>query len=88
MKQSFTNPQTFQMYNHEFESRGEREVSGYSFNLEFENGKVINNIAHTAVARDLRDVMVSNMKVKEILSNHKFKINLDTNFTLHIKHLK
>lgn len=56
----------------------------YSFNLEFSNGSVSNNIDGSAVARDLATVLTRNGKIERLLMEGKFKFNMDKNFTLWI----
>lgn len=77
--------QEYQLSKHEFESIGDRTHSGYAFNLEIKNGKVINNIEGTAVARDLYEVLKSSEKAKELMKNNYFKINLSKDFLLTIQ---
>ena len=56
----------------------------YSFNLEFDNGIVSNNISGSAVARDLAAELTSSSFIKSVLNNGYFKIRMDKNFTLWI----
>ena len=56
----------------------------YSFNLEFDNGIVSNNISGSAVARDLATELTSSGSIKSVLNNGYFKIRMDKNFTLWI----
>ncbi|MBA7565563.1 hypothetical protein ES708_07248 [subsurface metagenome] len=79
--------QKLSMSQHEFEAVGEREKAGYQFNLEFSNGKVINTISGSAVARDLRDIIYSDSTTNELISDGTYKINLDSSFILNIKKL-
>ncbi len=88
MKRSISESQTLRLQKHEFVVTGEREVSGYGFNLELDNGKATSNISGSAVARDLRDVIVQDPNAQEIISRRKFKLNLDSNFVLHIQNIK
>lgn len=62
------------MSKHEFEAVGDREKAGYQFNLEFSQGKVINNISGSAVARDLRDIIYSDSFAKELIFGGSYKI--------------
>lgn len=62
------------MSKHEFEAVGDREKAGYQFNLEFSQGKVINNISGSAVARDLRDIIYSDSFEKELIFGGSYKI--------------
>ena len=54
----------------------------YSFNLEFVDGIVSNNISGSAVARDLAAVLSTSSSVKSILKTGCFKFQMDNNFTL------
>ena len=66
----------------DFELAGNRK--SYSFNLEFDNGIVSNNISGSAVARDLAAELTSSSFIKSVLNNSYFKIRMDKNFTLRI----
>ena len=59
----------------------------YSFNLEFDDGIVSNNISGSAVARDLAEVLSTSSSVKSILKTGCFKFQMDKNFTLSISKL-
>jgi len=66
----------------EFRNVGNRK--DYSFNLEFIDGNVSNNISGTAVARDLAKVLLDSYKVNEVLKSGHFKIRMDKEFCLWI----
>lgn len=70
----------------EFDSVGNRKK--YSFNLEYKNGNVSNNIKGSAVARDLDNVLNNDIEIKELLRVGRYKINLDKNFCLWIQKTK
>lgn len=76
---------SIQLSNETFKEVGNR--NSYSFNLEFINGKISNNIDGSAVARDLAEVILDNAGWNDFLVNRHIKITLDKNFTLHIKTL-
>ncbi len=59
----------------------------YSFNLEFDDGSVSNNISGSAVARDLAAVISRSSSVKSFLNNGYYKFNMDKNFTLWVSKL-
>ena len=69
----------------DFELVGNRQ--SYSFNLEFDDGVVSNNISGSAVARDLAAVLSTSSSVKSILKTGYFKFQMDKNFTLSISKL-
>ena len=56
----------------------------YSFNLEFDDGIVSNNISGSAVARDLAGVLTKSSFIKPVLNNGYFKFQMDKNFNLWI----
>ena len=59
----------------------------YSFNLEYDDGVVSNNISGSAVARDLAAELSNSSSVKYILKTGYFKFRMDNNFTLWISKL-
>jgi hypothetical protein len=85
MKKSLRNEQELQLNKIEFEAKGDRDLSGYTFNLEIEKGKVTNDIRGTAVARDLFQVLVEDVGLKEFLEDKRLKISLRRNFILKIR---
>lgn len=66
----------------EFSKVGNRK--NYSFNLEFNEGSVNNNISGSAVARDLAAVLLNSSSTKSILKTGYYKFRMDKNFTLWI----
>lgn len=76
--------QSIQLTSEEFMNVGNRKKSNYSFNLEFINGIVSNNIGGSAVARDLAKVLKNSAEIKGILKTGHFKINMDSGFCLWI----
>jgi len=56
----------------------------YSFNLEFIDGKISNNISGSAVARDLARVLEVNAEFKRESKGKHLRINLDNQFGLHV----
>lgn len=75
--------QSLQLSSDEFNRVGNRQ--NYSFNLEFVNGIVSNDIGGSAVARDLAKVLESSAEIREILKVGHFKINMDRQFCLWIE---
>ena len=86
-KKSSVTQQKLQLYKHEFESTGARDLSGYSFNLEIVNGKAVNDISGTAVARDLLFVLCDNKNAAEFLKGRHIKISINKLFILSIAEL-
>jgi len=56
----------------------------YSFNLEFRDGRIANNIGGSAVARDLARVMQNDLEIKALFKDKYVKIRMDKYFVIHI----
>ena len=85
LKKSVTEDQQFKLNITDFESAGDRGKSGYTFNLQMENGKVINNISGSAVARDLFELLKADEVIKAFLQEKSVKISVGKSFMLTIK---
>jgi hypothetical protein len=85
LKKSLNEEQQFKLNIQDFESAGDRGKSGYIFSITIENGKVINNVGGSAVARDLFEVLKSDEAVKAILQDKNVKISVGKAFMLTIK---
>ncbi len=73
--------QTIELKEEDFQNVGNRKK--YSFNLEFKDGFVSNNIGGSAVARDLARVLENT----SILSTGHYKLNMGIHFILSIQKL-
>lgn len=85
LKKSITEDQQFKLNITDFESAGDKGRSGYTFNLQIENGKVINNISGSAVARDLFELLKADEVIKAFLQDKSVKISVGKAFILTIK---
>ena len=85
LKKSLTEEQQFKLNITDFESAGDRGKSGYTFNIQMENGKVTNNISGSAVARDLFEALKSDEAIKALLAGKSVKISVGKSFMLTIK---
>ncbi|MDN3584839.1 hypothetical protein [Mucilaginibacter flavus] len=85
LKKSLNEDQQFKLNITDFESAGDRGKSGYTFNINIENGKVTNNISSSAVARDLFEAIKEDEAVKAMLLDKNVKISVGKSFMLSIK---
>jgi hypothetical protein len=85
LKKSVVEDQSFKLNITDFESAGDRGKSGYTFSLVMNNGKVINNISSSAVARDLYEALRSDEIIKTMLLDKSIKISVGKSFLLTIK---
>lgn len=71
---------SIQLQQADFKKAGDRQ--SYSFNLEFSDGVVSNDIGGVAVARDLARVMEQDPGILKKLKGRHMKFNMDKGFTL------
>lgn len=69
-----------------FKSAGNRKR--YSFRLEIRNGKVVNNISNSAVARDLAHLLLDDPAKKGLLKRKHFFVRMNNNFYCEIYPVK
>ena len=77
-------PQHYKLSGHEFKAIGQREKSGFSFLLEASEGKALNNIRGSNVARDLLHVLQQSQKATELMSEDVYELKMDKQFVLHV----
>ena len=77
-------PQQYKLSAHEFKAIGQREKSGFSFLLEAANGKAVNNIKGSNVARDLLHILQQSQKAMELMKEGTYEIRMDKQFVLHV----
>ena len=63
-------------------------MKNYSFNLEYIDGKVSNNIKCSTVARDLASVIEYSKEARQLIALGHFKIRMDKKFCLWICRLE
>ncbi len=86
-KKAMESKQQLQLYKHDFEISGDRDKSGYTFNLEIKNGRVVNNIIGTAVARDLYKVLKGDERIMSFLLQNDIKLSLIKSYMLTIERI-
>ncbi|MCX6305491.1 MAG: hypothetical protein NT040_11035 [Bacteroidetes bacterium] len=79
---SGTRKLSIQLSQEDFKKVGNRQ--SYSFNLEFSDGVVANDIGGSAVARDLARVLEQNPGIAQKMKGRHLKFNMDKGFTLWI----
>jgi hypothetical protein len=85
LKKSLVEEQNFKLNITDFESAGDRGKSGYTFTITMDNGKVVNNISGSAVARDLYEALKSDDAIKAMLQDKSIKMSVGKSFILSIK---
>jgi hypothetical protein len=85
MKDSLDDAQTYQLYGHEFADVNTKSTSTYSFKITLDNGRVTNVKKPSKMANDLLSMIKLSPSARELMEQHIFKIDLDSNFQLSIK---
>lgn len=73
---------TLQLDVRDFEAAGNRKK--YAFNLEFQEGRVSNNIKGSEVARHLASTLIESRVIMDKVSTGHWKFQLDSGFCLHV----
>jgi hypothetical protein len=84
MVESGKEPQQYRLFSHEFKAVGLKEKTGYSFVLEVSQGKAINKIKGSTVARDLLGVLQSSQKASQLMNEAVYEFKLDKQFVFHV----
>jgi len=77
-------PQQYKLSAHEFKAMGQREKTGFSFLLEVSQGKALNNIRSSTVARDLLQVLQQSQKASQLMQEAAYEMSLDKQFVFHV----
>ena len=77
-------PQQYKLSAHEFKAIGQREKTGFSFTLEVSDGKAVNNIKGSNVARDLLRVLQQSQKASQLTKEGVYEVKMDKQFVLHV----
>ena len=76
--------QQYKLSAHEFKAIGQREKTGFSFLLEASDGKALNNIKGSNVARDLLQVLQQSQKATQLMKEAVYELKMDKQFVLHV----
>ena len=77
-------PQQYKLFAHEFKAVGQKEKSGFSFVLEASNGKALNNIKTSTVAKNLLQVLQQSKRASELMSEAPYELSMDKQFVFHV----
>jgi hypothetical protein len=88
MVDSATAPQQYKFSDHEFRGINPKEKGGYSFTLQFFQGKSVNSIKNSHVAQDLLSILQQSKKALEFAEITGYEFVLDKHFTLKVTRLE
>jgi hypothetical protein len=77
-------PQQYKLFAHEFKAVGQKEKSGFSFVLEASNGKALNNIKTSTVAKNLLQVLQQSKRASELMSEAPYELSMDKHFVFRV----
>src|SRR5210317_461191 len=83
MIDSAEDPQEYKFSKHEFHNVNAKEKGGHSFVLRVFEGKALNNIKTSIVAKDLLAILQQSRKASELTSVSTYEFTLDKNYLLH-----
>lgn len=77
-------PQEYQLFKHEFYNLNPKEKGGYAFTLQAYQGKAVNNIKQSTVAKDLLYILELSNKASELMDTDMYEFAMDKKFILRI----
>ena len=87
LKRSASANQTLELNRIDFERAGSGRKAGYKFLIELNAARTVNVLSGIPLAKDLADVMLADVNIKEILLKGNYEIGLYTRFQLSIKNV-
>lgn len=88
LKKTDLENQKFQLYKHEFELISKKQSSNFSFSLEVVNGRVVNLLKASDIAKDLWRVLDDNSATKNWLKERSVKISIGKNYDMQFEKLQ
>ena len=84
MIESTSEPQSYQLSNHEFKALNPKQKGGYTFSLQVSGGKAISGLKNSVVAQDLWEILQMSPKAIEMISASTYEFSMDKQFKLHV----
>jgi len=88
LKKTDNETQKLQLYKHEFEQGGRHPGASLAFSLDLINGKAMNIVSSTGIARDLWQVLAENSVSKELLKERKIKVSIGKSLELQFERIQ
>ena len=88
LKKTDNENQKLQLYKHEFENYGHRQNANFTFSLELKNGRAVNIVSTTGIARDLWRVLDNNTATKNLLKERNIKISIGKSLELQFEKIE
>ncbi len=80
-------PQEYKFLDHEFKSVNAKEKGGYTFALQLYQGKSVNSVRMSVVAKDLLIILQQSRRALELSDTAIYELTLDKQFVLHAEQL-
>ena len=87
LKKTENENQKLQLYKHEFENFGHRQNASIAFSFDLINGRALNIVSSTAIARDLWRVLDNNSATKNFLKERSIKVSIGKSYELQFEKL-
>jgi len=87
LKRSANGNQTLDLNRIDFERAGTARKAGYKFLIELSAGRATNVLSGIPLAKDLAEVLLADVAIREILVKGNYEIGLNTRYQLSIKNV-
>jgi hypothetical protein len=82
LKKTEQENQKLQLYKHEFGQSGPKQTANVSFSLDLINGRAVNIVSTTSIARDLWEVLDDNSATRNWMKENKIKVSMGKDYEL------
>ncbi len=88
LKKTENENQKLQLYKHEFEHHGNKQNTNFTFSFDLINGRALNIVSSTAIARDLWRVLDNNTVTRNWLKERSIKISIGKSFEMQFEKIE
>jgi hypothetical protein len=88
IKKTDNENQKLQLFKHEFENSGQKQKANVAFSIDLIQGRAVNVLATTTIARDLWQVLDNRSSSKNMLKERKIRIVLGKTFELELEKIQ
>jgi len=82
LKNTDSDVQKLQLYKHEFDVLGQKQKANMTFSFNLINGRAVNIVSTTGIARDLWQVLDTKLATRQLLKDRKIKVSVGKSYEL------
>jgi hypothetical protein len=88
LKKTDNENQKLQLFKHEFEHSGQKQKTNVAFSIDLIQGRAVNVVSTTTIARDLWQVLDNRSSTKTMLKERKIRVSLGKSYELELEKIQ